>query len=337
MLIRPDKFYFYQFTKEEAWRECTGTALMGSSAAPLYHTVLGREEHYAEGVEQVYSGPAYFDIDVSLEFGGIAVAIIQMNALLDKLEAAGVNLDSLYLYCSGGKGFHVEIPPETFRGVASPVLPALYKELALAFYVDGVDMVVYSARRGRMWRCANVKRENGRYKVQVSPAEVRSLTAERYAEFVESPRPPPPVSPPEYCAGMALAFSKARDKIAKTQDRPKPASGALFHRFKGKLPQSVGPFLQGRAPSPKGWNQVALQLAILGRECGIQPDGLVHACRGLIDSHVSDGRHRTPGDRERALIEMCRYTGTTGYGFSTAGLKSVLPTGYRLPDFRGLK
>lgn len=340
-MIQPNLFYFYQYTKEETWRECTGARLLellASKVAPRYHTVLGRAEAYAEGVEQIYSGCMYFDIDVSPEAGGTATAISQMNALLDKLSGVGVDLNTLGLYCSGGKGFHIEIPPETFGGEASPLLPAIYKEMAFAFYVDGVDMVVYSSRRGRMWRCAHVQRENSKFKVQVTPEEVRGMTVERYAELVASPRPRPrlPLSPPEYCAGMALAFASARDKVVNAQKRPKVFSGGLAKRFKGKLPSSLAPFLQGRVPSGKGWNQIALQLAILARGCGIDADELVDACQGLINVHVSDGRHRTPGDRERALRDMCRYMGS-GYTFSLGGLRSILPRGYRLPDFRGLE
>jgi len=45
--------------------------------------------------------------------------------------------------------------------------------MAYKLYVDTLDLRVYSAKRGRMWRTPNVQRENGKYKVPISLGEAR--------------------------------------------------------------------------------------------------------------------------------------------------------------------
>ena len=110
-----------------------------------------------------YSGPMYFDLDGE----DIETVIEKAKNLMGKLIGDyDFNPNALRMYATGGRGFHFEIPWETFipkpskQGISR--LPAIYREMAYELYVDTLDMRVYSARKGRMWRTPGVKRENGK-------------------------------------------------------------------------------------------------------------------------------------------------------------------------------
>ena len=344
-------WHFYQYESEQRWLGVNGehlAQLLESRRPPRYRTVLSMSEADARGLDDglsdvAYSGPFYIDIDVAPEFGGAAKAIEQMNKCLDKIEDAGVNLRTLRLYASGSKGFHIEMPMEVLLpkvpagGIQK--LPLIYKELVQAFYVDYVDMRVYTSRKGRMWRTPNVQRENGKYKVPVSLDEVRRMTPEVYAEVTSAPRAFPRLEPPAYVSTVGVLFSKAQDKVERLKPAKPDRQGALRQRFKGGLPPVVVGLCSGRIPIRQGvgWNRVAMQLAIVARECGMDADTLVAAAAPLMARHESDGRYNSNYARERELRSKVEYvSGSAGYNFSAQGLRSILPVGVRTPDLRGL-
>ena len=128
------------------------TALLQGPDAPAFRTALARAG------DDTYAGPLYIDIDSD----DIPEAIDALQQLLQKLEALGLNLESIRLHATGGKGFHLEIPQACFMREPSPVeaLPRIYRSMALAVYVDCIDLRVYSSGRGRLWRVPNHQRQN---------------------------------------------------------------------------------------------------------------------------------------------------------------------------------
>jgi hypothetical protein len=71
-------------------------------------------------------------------------------------------------------------PPKV--GIAQ--LPQIYREMLYQVYTDTMDLRVYSGRSGRQWRTPNVQRENGKFKVPVTAAEIREMNSEDYQELV---------------------------------------------------------------------------------------------------------------------------------------------------------
>ena len=343
--LDPAAHFFYQNDKLHRWSPITGAGLNSLLAGPapaLYRTVLALYEPYEEGKAPMYSGPLYIDIDVSKDMGGIETAIVQVNALLGKLSAIGVDPGQVRLFATGGRGFHLEIPSAIFApGLApAPDFPATYKRMAEAVYVDGLDLNVYSARKGRMWRLPNRARESGKYKVPVSPEQVRSMTIAEYESLTSSPQPWPRLNPPTYAPSLAVLFAKARDAVsARQKAKPKASkeAAALKVRFNGKLPPCLLGLLQGRFQSEQGWNRIALQVALAAHAVGLSEDALIEQARSLINSHQGDGaRYGTPRDREAELRHQFAYTPEAGYQFSVGGLKSILPHGVNVSDLRGL-
>jgi hypothetical protein len=122
-------------------------------------------------------------------------ALIEMRYLcLTYLpEFYDIDPNEIEFYCSGSKGFHAVIPAEMF-GVQNgdPYLPLIYKRIATGwaekFSLTTIDLSMYAMKRGKMFRLANVRRSNGRYKVPLSLEEVRDLSFEDLWKLSEAPR-----------------------------------------------------------------------------------------------------------------------------------------------------
>ena len=155
----------------------------------------------AEGQPCRY-GDLYFDIDCKDNF---EQAVYDTTILIDYFASCGVSLDSLDLYASGGKGFHLRVPAIVLGAENGAIhLPEHYKKLVIKIkkeiystrmqYISGptlnktIDMAMYCMGRGRLLRVENIKRENGNYKVPVSIAELQNLSPAELKKLTEQPR-----------------------------------------------------------------------------------------------------------------------------------------------------
>lgn len=309
-------------------------ALLQGPDAPAFRTALARV------ADDTYAGPLYIDIDSD----DIPEAIDALQQLLQKLEASGLNLEAARLFATGSKGFHLEIPQACFMREPAPVeaLPRIYRAMALAVYVDCIDLRVYSSGRGRLWRVPNLERSNGAYKVPLTLPEVRDLDAPAYTALCSAPRHFPALADPVFCPKAAALFETARAEVSAKGTRRKSwskAEGELQRRFDGGAPPSLQGLLAGNVPSAVGFNVLALQLALTAHALGWTDDRLISEAEGLIRNHASDGgRYNTPRRRASELRRMFHYVeGRTDYSFSVSGLRSVLPPGTPAPDLIGLE
>ena len=284
----------------------------------------------ARGVR--YAGPFYLDFDAS----DLSEAITQFQLCLAKLRAKDVNLDMLRLYATGKNGFHIEVPPQLLMGKVPTAgtlsLPHIYREMAHSnsIYVDTLDFNVYSQRRGRMWRCPNVKREdNGQYKVQISAEEALTITIEEYSRLCASPRNTLPIEPPTLNAELGLIYAQARDKVDKAvaKAKTKKATANQLLRFKGEWPETIKGVLDGSLIKPGvGWNYISMQLAIVAAELGKTEEALLADSAGVIESHQGDSdRYGTPNKRRRDLQSMFRYmSGNPCHDYSVGAIMALL-------------
>lgn len=276
-----------------------------------------------------YNGPLYFDWDSA----DIDEAITHYKEFLINLQAKGVNLDMLRLYATGKKGFHLEIPMQVFMGKAPanglPNLPDVYREMARALYVETLDLRVYSARRGRMWRCHNVLRDNGKYKVQITAEEALAMTPDLYAQVCSSPRNALPIEPPVLNPELGLLYAQARDKVdaAVTKKKSKKARSQNLLKFKGEWPETLRGILLGATVNPGvGWNQLSMQLAICAAELGKTEEQLLDDAENLINTHESDSsRYNSPRKRRLDLREQFRYmSGNPCYQYNVGAILSLV-------------
>lgn len=337
-------YMFLQMEEKSKWIPALATEreTIAKTRKPALVSVLNVDHSFdsdltAEGVRALrYEGPCYFDFDAE----NIEEATEQFKLFLSNLKAKGMDLDMLRLYATGKKGYHIEVPPQMFMGKV-PLngvlhLPHIYCEMAHALFVDCIDLRVYSHKRGRMWRCPNVKRaDNGKYKVQISAEEALTITPTIYSEICSSPREALPVEPPSLNSDLALIYAQARDKVekgvAKKKSR-KTTSGSL-QKFKGEWPDTFEGILHGVTLKPGvGWNYISMQLAIVASELGKSEDQLLADAEGVICNHESDSsRYNTPTKRRTDLRNMFRYVnGNPCYEYSVGAVMSLL-----LPEVRG--
>jgi hypothetical protein len=337
-------FHYYQKVGgEESWRPVPAAQLANvvSADAPMFVTVLAVNK-LVEGLSAEdksklsYEGPFYVDWDGP----DIATVLEKVKAFMGKLEALKFDLGMARWYVTGSKGFHCEIPIECFMeklpkgGV--PNLPNIYREMVYEHYVDTIDMRVYSQGRGRMWRQCGVKRENGKYKVQVTADEIKAMTAESYLTACSKPRSTFPANTPALCIDLSISYSRAQQKVEDTMKARKSRKRDPKAKEKATC-DSINFMMNGLGLKPGiGFHQIAMQLAIAANTAGMTEEELVAACENLCESHESDGtRYNTPGKRREELVRMHRYTfDNPMYDFSIGAIKVLLT--HTAPDLDGI-
>ena len=151
----------------------------------VFETVLAMEtnpEQLENQLDQKYFGPFYIDIDSE----DLEEALHQAKVIV-KYMVTGYSLNpetDLRIFATGKKGFHIELNPFVFMdNKFKQLLPYRYKLMAAGIgRATGMtlDMVVYSGKKGRMWRLPNVQRDNGKYKILLNYA---NFLMEDYAYF----------------------------------------------------------------------------------------------------------------------------------------------------------
>lgn len=338
------RYHYYQEAGgEEAWKPCPVSyrAQLETEKHPAFFTVLAvsqlADELASEDRHKLkYSGPLYFDWD-----GTDMVSVSEdVHKLCLMLEEKGFDMASAQLFATGGRGFHLEIPMACFMakvpkdGVQH--LPTVYKQLAFGLAVDHLDFRVYSGGRGRMWRSAGVRRENGHYKVPITYEELQNITAESYAALTKEPRLLPAPQSPKLCMELMVMFDKAQQEVVDRLAKRKKKNTDTSVLRKADLP-SLQALLEGRGlKDGAGFHEIAMQLAIVSDAMGWTEDQLAAKAEGLCGNHSGDGhRYNTPEKRRTELIRMHRYMeGNPCYDFSIGGLKSLL--NHEAPDLDGI-
>jgi len=343
-------YFWYQITGgEDQWREALGEHRdkIIQEQKPAFVTVLDAysspeatwdRDEYAK---MKYSGPLYFDWDAE----DISQTIPQFQLFLRNLQEMGVVLESLRLYATGGRGFHLEIPQPVFipkiSKTGTTALPYIYKEMAFAMVVDTLDLRVYTGRRGRMWRTPGVERSNGKFKVPILVSEAFAMTPELYNELCSAPRPEPMRELPTLNTALAAMFQKGVERTEGGLKRRAKASQdeQLLAKFKGQFPPSVERVMRGENLVPGvGFQKVAMQLAITANALGKTADQLVEACDGLVKNHAGDSaRYGSPRKRREELRRMWDYTHDNPcYSYSRGGIRSLLDVDTPTSDLDGV-
>lgn len=338
-------YYYYQVEGgEEAWQALPAKmrATHEASVKPRYYTVLSvssivTSDLSAEEKDKLkYEGPLYFDWDARDD---LPFATEQAVKLLTKFEEMGVDMQSVAMYATGGKGYHAEIPMACFmeKPQALAYLPLVYREIALDVAVDSLDLRVYSRQRGRMWRTPNVKRENGAFKVPITWAELQAMTPERYADMCSSPRLAPVLAKPVQSVALTIRFDEAAQKVKTRLAGRKKRANPDIERLKQMALPSLDALLAGYGVKPDvGFHPIAMQLAIVSETLGWSEEQLVAKAEGLINVHAGDGnRYNTPAKRAIELQRMHRYMHDNPcYEFSVGALKTMLS--HDAPDLDGI-
>lgn len=332
----PSHFWYQKTGGEDAWVAANSEYRQKviADVRPAFVTVLdasdvpnddwGREDY----AKMRYSGPLYFDWDSE----DIQETLEAVQTFLIKLEDLGVDPDTLRLYATGGRGFHCEIPEQTFMSKpprsGTPMLPYIYREMALELITDTMDMRIYTGRKGRMWRTPGVVRTNGRYKVPVSAAQIRAMTPDLYETLTSTPLAAVYAAPPQFSPMLSSMFMAAENDMKiriKQRAKAKP-DAPLLARFNGEFPPTIKNIMNGEGIAPGvGFHKIATQLAITAHAMGKDREEFAQACDGLCKSHQSDSpRYNSPRKRKDELRRMWDYMeDNPAYDYSRGGIKSL--------------
>lgn len=344
-------YYYQQVGGNETWKPVPETKLDTLDGA-MFRTILAVDSPVSDSADKAeldavkYKGPFYVDLDDADSPASTAMHAVQ---LVGKLEDLGVFPAQLELYASGSKGFHVIVPEECFltkppkTGFA--FLPAIFKEIAFELAVPSMDFRVYTARKGRMFRRANVLRPNGLYKVRISYDELVAISdlaktskdeAEaHYRTLCSTPRKPLEVEQddPELATGLLALFDQCKSKVTKAKSKTKKQR--VVHLPK-ELP-SFEALLRGEGiKEGVGFHQIAMQVAIVAHARNMSQEDFLAAADGLCENHESDGnRYNTASKRRYELRRMWEYTEDNPcYVYSPAAITTLL--NHSAPDFHGI-
>ncbi len=343
-------YHYYQTEGgDEKWKPIPDNKLDTIEGA-MFCTILSVDSPIPEDPDKEtlaavkYNGDMYFDLD---DAASPASTAVHAKALIGKLEENGVFPAQAEIYASGGKGFHVILPRECFMTKPPKTgmthLPAIYKEMAFSLAVESMDFRVYTGRKGRMFRCANIKRPNGLYKVRISYDELCTLVdiadkeaAEAaYREMCSAPRKSLDVEAdaPTLAMGMLALFDQAKAKISKVVTKNKKRKPTTLPK---EMP-SFDALLRGEGIKPDtGFHQISLQVAITAHARNMSREDLLEAAKGLCDNHESDGnRYNTASKRRAELARMWEYTEDNPCYDYSAGAVTALLT-HTAGDMHGL-
>jgi len=270
-----------------------------------------------------YKGPLYFDIDNKED---IAEAIRSAQSLVRRLiKDLGVAAPAVKVYCSGSKGMHVIVDPRTFSsGRATKHLPLIYKEMAKDLHVLGMDFQVYSQGLGVSWRLPNVKRDDGKYRVEVSHAELADLSVAQYALLVKEPRPLiEVVNGIDLSTNLLTLFDRGKKRVAKKPKIVAPLTDEQLEPISSSPPACVEMIADGKVKESSNYNELGMQLAIYGARVGLDKDAFAALASRTADGNTSS-QYNSDRQRRDHLIGLYRYVATEPrYKFACAPMRSL--------------
>ena len=201
-----------------------------------------------------YINPLFFDIDSVDDLPAARDAALHLCGRL--IDNAFIPQDSLELFFSGNKGFHVIVPCEVFQAFACPHMFAFNKKLAeiAAATAGSIDLSVYTAKR--LWRLPNsLHRQSHHYKIPLTYEELRDVSMDGILALAQKPRPDDSYAIVKPCPKAIQWFRQAMDHYRHHLPTKSPTAGtkSLF---------------------PSGWR---MPPCIKRIEAAVIPDGLRHA------------------------------------------------------------
>lgn len=256
-----------------------------------------------------YAGPFYMDFDGDSARKDCENAVSALNAI-------GIPDESISLWASGKKGYHLEVPMGCFTEEERlPLLPIIYREFAKTLRVK-FDPVVYSMGRGRMWRLPNRKRsDTGTYKVQITRDELRA----DYATLVSEPRPLLPAPRAEKIQKLepywkrACAMAKARSEEWKDV----VVNPEVKELLNGGLPPCGNLLVAGRVKADRGFNSLSVQFQKLLNTFGGDRNLVTRFARNNTGDNYDT-------EEKRIQHVLSARASSRGYGWSCSTILAVL-------------
>jgi len=331
-------YRYYQTREKGAWhplllksgQDPEGLALE-KGARKL--TILATNELVADGDDEgisrnrdqiSYKGPLYFDIDCKEDLGQ---AIESGIRLCDRLISLGVPEELLQPFASGSKGVHLLVPDSLFSsGRFTRRLPEIYREMARELFVPGLDFAVYSAGRGNSFRIQNVQREDGNYRVPLTYAELKLLTADSYRQLVKQPKQLHRMDAPNLkVQDLEIMFEEAKKRVNAKQKVVLIASSVEMEAIKAEPPACIHALVDYKTlRAGVTFNQVATQVATYA----VRANPTSHITEGLFDrlaQHGVSSSYNSVRDRRQHLQGQVGYLRhNLGFHFGCNAIRALL-------------
>lgn len=323
-------YYFYQQKVDGVWKvlqdrghPATEKAAISDGAVKLSILASDTAEPEKNKATAKHRGPWFADIDCA---GDIPQAAQSTLKLIENLKSLDVDPETVEIYASGKKGFHVIVPAKIFSpGRMQRYLPLIYRAMASKLYVVGMDLGVYNGGMGTSWRIANKKREDsGTYRVPITYEELQGMTDEKYLDLVAEPKN---VTVEKFVAvalGMQKLYSQS---VQQVEEQRKAAdiivSDVSLDEIRDAEPQCIEMLAEGKFDTTKNFNQVAMQFSAYLTRVKPDPADQSRLKEMFIDA-MATKEHPARVRRESVdgLINYMRYT--PDFKFSCQGMRSVL-------------
>lgn len=318
---------------------------------PEFMTILDCNAMWAKNEappqDLAYRGPFYLDWD---SHDDIDTVLEDVRTFMDKLEGMKFDLKQASWWLSGRKGVHCTIPMACFytekpNGVAD--LPDIYRKLAWEYITPSLDMRVYTARRGRMWRTTYRPRhlDDGRitWKVPIHPEQLRNLDEAKYWEWCAEERPAIRPEDPQMNAQLRAAFLVAIEDL-KTKKKSKSTTKSFSFASLEEVPTIQAAFKGEAILDDCNLNDIKLQLATAAVAVGYNSlddeNAYIEAIKGFIEhrSHLKGVTHNNKIMIENAMREAFRYVAENNYFiYSPAGFRTILSDDFKINvDYLGV-
>jgi hypothetical protein len=236
-----------------------GPGLVGNLPRQAHFVTILAYQVGPDGFPAHYYGPFYAEFDAE----DTAQALSDIRRCVELLHITyDCPLEAPHIWHSGGRGFHITIPPLVLGAEAGhPQLPRLYADMIQQLFplqvAPTLDRSVYSMGRGRMWRLPNRRRtDTGRHKVPLSIREVLHKPHGDLEGLTLRPRKGvfwPPDEDLSPCPGLVQLYQETLSAIerhlahsrlhVRPRDTLRGHAGVLFHAFgmRGWLGQEIEP------------------------------------------------------------------------------------------------
>ncbi len=252
--------------------------------------------------------PLYFDIDSKDNLNMAREDAIRLCELL--CDRIGISYDSLEIYFSGYKGFHVIVPVEIFVPRYSGQILSLLKILAQRAQAIGIlrlDTGVYTAKR--ILRFPNSKHSLSQlYKIPLMFKELRDVGMDGILNMAQNPRSDDSYVNLNQNAQAVAWYEKAIRVMEKKSVDLQPDSD-LNHPFRSgwRKPPCIRTI--EKATIPEGFrHNLYYQLARYYSWIGMHPEGIVEQIEEIdIRNPIEDPEYIT-----RTVMSGCQKSGFPG-------------------------
>lgn len=324
--------------KYETWTEWSGDDLEKMKAESAHVSVYTQsqarpkdQDNQLDYSQVTLCGDLIIDIDAD----DIDTAIVWLNRLMDQLEKVyEVDLDSCEWYASGSKGFHIVIPQSMISSTKGVLyLNKIHRIIAAKLAQDAdikIDMGLYYTLH--LIRVANKKRADGRYKVRLTPHECKSITKDKYYEYVSAPRigvkfpKPDIVKPNSHLADLwKHADIAVKDEVTRASKYPTISSEHLSVFSDEVIPACITWAInQNNLKKEVSFNVLKMNMATFLAYAEGVSDGKKDILLDAFAENTASDKYATKAKRTAAVRETINYANTGSLKFSCASNRSIL-------------